>query len=336
MQCRSGQLPHRSWKKFICDTSRGYRQEASDRAPSVPFISLDSNRYFAHSAKLEDFQAVTTLPSWDPHPFRQRAFLPKFPALLPQDASKQPPASQSWFETISKEQPLRSLKYDYLSRYGDVIVPLELTRKDGAGRETFERFTAPLKLFLDWMQQQAAEARPPSPASSSPRIYLAQCQISDLPKPLQADLPTPDVVLKAGTGDLYDANIWIGTSPTYTPLHRDPNPNFFLQLAGSKVVRLFPPNLGREIFGAVQSKLGRDGSAAFRGEEMMQGEERALLEQEVWGDGDASLKLLPGLESDGFEARVEEGNALFIPLGWWHSIKSVGTGTTASVNWWFR
>jgi len=33
---------------------------------------------------------------------------------------------------------------------------------------------------------------------------------------------------------------------------------------------------------------------------------------------------------------VSPGDALFIPKGWWHSIKSVGIGVTASVNWWFR
>ena len=186
------------------------------------------------------------------------------------------------------------------------------------------------------MQQYQATTRANSSAPSpSPRLYLAQCQISDLPQPLQADLLTPDLVLKAGKGDIYDANIWIGLPPTYTPLHRDPNPNFFLQLAGTKIVRLFPPEVGSEIFGAVQAKLGRNGSAVFRGEEMMQGEEREMLANEVWGDGDSS-QLCPGLQVGGYEATVEQGKALFIPLGWWHSIRSVGTGTTASVNWWFR
>lgn len=287
---------------------------------------------------------MPTLPSWDLHPFRERAFTPKLPVLLPQDVSKQPPASQSWFESMGESPSSRRLKYDYLNRYGDVIVALELTRKNEAGTETFERFNAPLELFLNWMmqqRQQQAETKPDLPlASPPPSLYLAQCQISHLPESLQTDLPTPDLVLQAGKGDVYSANIWIGTPPTYTPLHRDPNPNFFLQLAGRKLVRLFPPHIGLEIFSAVQAELGRNGSAMFRGEEMMQGTERGLLEKEVWGDGDSFLKPSLDLEGGGrgrgYEATVEAGNALFIPLGWWHSIKSVGAGTTASVNWWFR
>jgi Cupin-like domain len=218
-------------------------------------------------------------------------------------------------------------------------VPLELTRTDETGTETFERFNGPLRLFLDWMRQQqgrresrSTSVKPPSP----PRLYLAQCPISDLPAQLLADLPTPDLVLRAGKGDIYDANIWMGTPPTYTPLHRDPNPNFFLQLAGAKVVRLFPPEVGRDIFASVQKKLGRRGSTVFRGEEMMQGEEREMLEREVWEHEQQSSESSSDMARDGHETTVEEGHALFIPLGWWHSIKSIGTGTTASVNWWFR
>jgi hypothetical protein len=165
--------------------------------------------------------------------------------------------------------------------------------------------------------------------SESPqRLYLAQCQLGDLPHHLRKDVPTPDIVIKAGKGDVYDANLWMGIAPTYTPLHRDPNPNLFLQLAGKKVVKLFPPDVGASIFAEVQERLGRNAPNAFRGEEMMQGAERELLEREIWGQNYS--------REDEFEAVVGHGEALFIPLGWWHSIKGVGKGVSASVNWWFR
>ena len=60
---------------------------------------------------------------------------------------------------------------------------------------------------------------------------------------------------------------------------------------------------------------------------MMEGPERAALDEAVWGK-DAN--------GEGYDAMVNPGDALFIPNGWWHSIKSVGGGVTASVNWWFR
>jgi len=146
---------------------------------------------------------------------------------------------------------------------------------------------------------------------------------------MQNDLPTPDIVLHAGKGDVYASSIWLGQAPTYTPLHRDPNPNLFVQLAGVKQIRLFKPEIGRAIFAKVQERIGGRASATMRGEEMMQGMEREALEKEVWaGEGE--------FRAGAWEAEVESGDALFIPKGWWHSVKGVGEGMTGSVNWWFR
>jgi len=127
--------------------------------------------------------------------------------------------------------------------------------------------------------------------------------------------------------NIYDTNIWLGTPPTYTPLHKDPNPNLFVQLASNKIVRLFRPDVGASIFHDVRRKIGSQASPVFRGEEMMQGPERELLEAAVW---DCAA------DTNGFEVVVKPGDALFIPQGWWHSVKSVNLDVTASVNWWFR
>ena len=119
-------------------------------------------------------------------------------------------------------------------------------------------------------------------------------------------------------------------APTYTPLHRDPNPNLFVQLAGRKVVRLLSPSTGQAVFGHIKKIVGgrEDEKGAFRGEEMMGGKERGVLEEVIWEKGK--------IEECGLEAEVESGDGLFIPKGWWHSIKGIGGGVTASANWWFR
>jgi hypothetical protein len=168
----------------------------------------------------------------------------------------------------------------------------------------------------------------------STRLYLAQCQLLDLPPILRADFPAPDLVSRAGKGDVYDTNVWIGHPPTYTPLHRDPNPNLFVQLAGEKVVRLLAPVDGQAVFGAVRRRLGKSGdreAAAIRGEEMMVGQERVLLDEMVWGSPVSAGRDRAGA-GVGFEARLGVGEGLFIPKGWWHSIKGVGKGVTASVS----
>lgn len=156
----------------------------------------------------------------------------------------------------------------------------------------------------------------------------------DLPQVLRDDFPTPDLVAQAGKGDVYDVNMWIGLPPTYTPLHRDPNPNLFVQLTGKKVVRLLPPDDGLALFASVRRQIGKSsdrGAAVFRGEDMMQGQERTLLEQAVWGDPD--LETAGAAHgSEGYEAHLDSGDGLFIPKGWWHSIKGIGEGVTASVS----
>lgn len=295
--------------------------------------------------------------------FRKRAFVPERPLLIRRkladdsaenDTSKfSIPAAAKWFTRESSDktgEPSNQRQrvvpaIDYLHPFQDTILPYELTGDPiGASAEpdqdagvesgqdalpvselhyastagSFHRFSAPLGLFLKASRVSSSIPR---------RLYIAQAQISDLPRQLQEDLPTPTLVRAAGRGDIYDANIWIGLPPTYTPLHRDPNPNLFVQLASSKRVRLYEPSIGAGIFRDVQRSIGQSSQTNLRGEEMMEGPERKALDEAIWGSSAAAA---------GFEAVVNPGDALFIPKGWWHTIKSIGTDVTASVNWWFR
>ena len=191
--------------------------------------------------------------------------------------------------------------------------------------ETFHTFYAPASL-LQAASQIHADGTPHLPS-----LYMAQTQLRDLPTSIASAVPTPHLVLQADKGDIYDTNLWIGTPPTYTPLHKDPNPNLFIQLSSRKAIRIFSPKTGRGIFDAVHTEIWSGqgtgmGNAAFRGEEMMQGQERAVSDRRVWRE----------CEVGGYEVEVEPGDAVYIPKGWWHSIKSLGEGVNASVNWWFR
>lgn len=302
----------------------------------IPSIGKRGHASSAHATR---HRKVPTLADWQLTTFREQAFSPQRPALLPPDACHQLPASQLWFTPDNSDPSSHTLNDAYLRPYRDTIVTLELTQLDPqTGTDTFTRFDAPLQLFLDWMQEQQQVQPQQQPRNqTSPTLYLAQHPLSSLPPALQSNLqPAPSPVLHAHRGDIYDANLWLGLPPTHTSLHRDPNPNFFVQLAGTKVVRLFRPDHGRDIFEHVQRELGAGArSSRFRGEEMMQGRERELLEREVWDQANEGGEM-EGAGHEFYEAVVERGMALFIPLGWWHSIKSVGTGVSGSVNWWFR
>jgi hypothetical protein len=288
------------------------------------------------------------LPSWDLAQFRERAFAPALPHLLPAQRDTIPRACSDWFvrsnvsESDSNEpvsQTPSELRTSYWEQYDRTLVPLELTTTNAHTRVglDFHRASAPLKILLDYLKPVTDAETPSFPVQS---IYLAQCPLPSLPQPLLDALPTPELV-QAGRGDVYDSSLWLGRPPTYTPLHRDPNPNLFLQLAGQKIVLLLPPEIGNAIYDTVQDAIsGSNNHAAIRGEEMMVGAERNLLEDGVWGgDGTtepAVREINTVVERFGQMAELGVGNALFIPKGWWHSVRGVGRGITASANWWFR
>ncbi|KAJ8061306.1 hypothetical protein OCU04_010369 [Sclerotinia nivalis] len=295
--------------------------------------------------------------------FRQKAFIPEKPVSL-KSTNGEPSTSLGkessikiagkWFvpnfwirfANTTREEANTLVPTKYLEYFADTILPYELTVDSLDVRNQFEGFMRHYKFHVAFSEQLQQSLQPhdskrtfyrfyapltlfllaTSPHHPLP-LYIAQAQIADLPRELQKDLPTPKVVKEAGKGDVYAANIWMGTSTSYTPLHKDPNPNLFIQSVGKKKVRLFPPTVGRGIYQNVQQSIGASGIASIRGEEMMEGPERSLLEERVWGEG---------VTEEGFEVEVGPGDALFIPKGWWHSIKSLDGGINASVNWWFR
>lgn len=272
--------------------------------------------------------------------FRQRYFITEKPVVLRSAGlARNLPSYQKWFAQ-QKEGGL-GLNYEYLSQFGDAIVPLEMTatssEEGGDERIQFKRLQAPLSMFLAYTQfTNNQPPLPPTPTKTT--IYLAQAHISDLPPALSSDFaPAPRLVTETGKNDIYATNLWIGAPPTYTPLHKDPNPNLFVQLAGLKRVRLLKPGDGMAVFMRVRNRISSEsqaGGASIRGEEMMMGSERTVLEDVVWGDhhhpsdteSDGTGK---GVE--GYDVLLERGDVLFIPKGWWHSLKGVGEGITASV-----
>lgn len=89
--------------------------------------------------------------------------------------------------------------------------------------------------------------------------------------------------------------------------------------------------MGLGLFYNIQKRLGQNASASIRGVEMMDGPEFNLLEKAVWDDQEVEKSRLQV-----YETLVQAGDSLFIPKGWWHSVKSSGDDLNVSVNWWFR
>lgn len=292
--------------------------------------------------------------------FRQQAFIPEKPLLI--SGGKESPTSQleatrKWFtkaksghcqlssHTTEHEdcpfpyevvihpgaslQAVEAFK-DWLLKTGQLTDQIlagtvQSVLSEAGNHNTFFQLYAPLRLLTQAVEFNLNHQKTPV------QIYIAQSSLADLPQALQADLPPPELILQAGKGDIYASSIWLGTEPTFTPLHRDPNPNLFCQLQGTKAVRLLPPQIGEMLYFEVQAKIRQQGSSKIRtAEGMMQGLERRVLEDAIWGD-EVDLAEMR-------EAKVDAGDALFIPKGWWHSIRSWGSAgaLNGSVNWWFR
>jgi hypothetical protein len=319
---------------------------------------------------LRSLKQVETLPSWEQQSFEE-AYGRGIPARLTSSKAHLPPACSKWFihdhdtdvqaEHYGQIQAPSSseLRLSFWRDYGDIFVPLEMTttsthagdlmaesldaNHETTARTTFERIEAPLKVLLDNLSpNNAPSATPVNQAAIS--IYLAQCDLPSLPSSLTVDVPIPRLIHRSTQsssspirGDIYASSLWLGRAPTYTPLHRDPNPNLFIQLAETKIVRLLPPDIGEALYHELLAKLpgsGNNQSSRIRGEEMMQSPQREVFHDAVWDEGSEYAERV--MVKHCVETTLGMGDALFTPLGWWHSVKGVGMGITASVNWWFR
>ncbi|KAK2592261.1 hypothetical protein QQS21_010048 [Conoideocrella luteorostrata] len=336
---------------------------------SLLFASVWKHHF--HSASRHGLASLRPVDTAPPSPrgfpdiqaFQQKALIPKKPLFFQKDAGSPTvylPALSKWFNKAPSSGPSIPISPSLIENFQEWPFPYELIRSsrkedsvalfrnslmsssemtdqimagilqsavtEGSDKRFFQVYS-PLRLLIKALEYNASR----DPDVTDPlQLYIAQSALPDLPQPLRDDLPAPEFVQRAGKGDIYSSSIWLGTEPTYTPLHRDPNPNLFCQLYSQKVVRLVPPSVGDRLFFEVQVQIRQRGNSRIRTTDMMEGEERKVLHDAVWES--------ESLPDDMFEVKLDAGDALFIPEGWWHSVKSVKSdgGLNGSVNWWFR
>jgi hypothetical protein len=128
----------------------------------------------------------------------------------------------------------------------------------------------------------------------------------DALEPLRDDLGRLDEYLQHEPGRL-EAMFWIGPKDTFTPLHHDLTNNLLVQFVGRKRVTLVSPaetpRLYNDlhVFSAVRNLTAPD------------------------------LSQFPLVESvERHEIVLNPGDALFIPIGWWHQITSLDFSVSAT------
>lgn len=246
--------------------------------------------------------------------------------------AKHPVIFRAQFNDLAAIQKWPADRFEYLRTYGNRIVPVEISKgatsyasRDAGSR--FEQVEIPLELFVNFIAQSEANVRQNIPHDEI-KVYLAQHALFDTIPELYDDVCSPRSFVRSersgrqlvpkyatsGKGDIYSINAWLGLS-THTPLHQDPYHNLFVQLFGSKMVRMFPESARDQLDMQTDVLLKNTSNIA-----------------DVFED---SISAGLSDSASGFEGHLESGDGLYIPQGWIHSFKG-GKGISGSVNWWFR
>ncbi|TPX51246.1 hypothetical protein SeLEV6574_g00374 [Synchytrium endobioticum] len=201
-------------------------------------------------------------------------------------------------------RPWLDLQYLAATMGPDRMVPVEIgasyaddawTQRLVTVAEFFDRLTGP------------AEAEP---------WYLAQHSLFTQFPALAGDIVVPDYCHACPSE--HDAavrmNAWFGPKDTYSPLHTDPFENLLAQVVGYKRAVLVAP-------------CDSAGVYPYDGDTMLHNTAQLDVEN-------PDLDRFPLARTvTCYEAMLEPGDVLYIPVGWWHALRSLST--SFSVSFWF-
>ncbi|KAL8678143.1 MAG: hypothetical protein Q9186_005475 [Xanthomendoza sp. 1 TL-2023] len=167
--------------------------------------------------------------------------------------------------------------------------------------------------------------------------YLAQHDLFSQIPSLRKDIAIPDYCYTSPpSSDLFSwgtarkppppqleeplLNAWFGPTGTVSPLHTDPYHNILCQVVGKKYIRLYSPDQTDKLYpkgiegGGVDMSNTSEVDAEAAPEKL-----------------DADYPLFRHAEY--VETVLAEGECLYIPVGWWHYVRSLSVSFSVSF-WW--
>lgn len=115
-------------------------------------------------------------------------------------------------------------------------------------------------------------------------------------------------------------NAWFGPAGTVSPLHTDPYHNILCQVVGKKYVRLYSPEESGHLYPKPADP--------FSGVDMSNTSE---VDVEAVDENPKRFPLFK--EARFVECVLEEGECLYVPVGWWHYVSSLSVSFSISF-WW--
>jgi hypothetical protein len=194
--------------------------------------------------------------------------------------------------TIAEWPALAKWTPDYLrAAVGDAPVEFQGGRDEAGDFELAKdrhKRVAPFSAYLDLIEN--------SPGNDAYVTAYNSAANQTAFAPLMADIRPVPSLLGPGEGML-----WVGPAGTFTPLHFDLTNNLLIQIVGRKRVHLVSPN---------QTRLMANRRHVF---------------SDVHDLEDATCMARDPQAKDirPYVVTLEPGDMLFIPVGWWHQVRSL-------------
>jgi hypothetical protein len=140
-------------------------------------------------------------------------------------------------------------------------------------------------------------------------------------------------------------NIWFGPAWTISPLHHDPYHNILCQVVGKKYLRLYSPEYSHRLYPRSEEEEAPENPLLDGGK--VTGTEQRVVDRIDMSNTSqidvAAMELSPAEDWDEVypgisevpyvECILEAGEVLYIPVGWWHYVRSCSVGISVSF-WW--
>jgi hypothetical protein len=148
--------------------------------------------------------------------------------------------------------------------------------------------------------------------NSNNSVYIQQASIVDHYPELIADLDEPPWIEKTDISRI--TNFWYGGAGCVSPLHYDKSHNFFYQIMGRKELILFSPSDGKFLYPDTQPNF---------------------IHISLINLDNPDIIAYPLFKNaQGYRVIVNPGDVLYLPLHWWHQVRSLDL--SISVNYWWH